>query len=314
MKRGGSARAAADSRPRGSPEKNELGRCKVRAGGRTHVLNAMLLPFALSTLTLHAFAIWGGSACPTPAEVQARFTDTSGPVIEFELSQTSIILHRDDGQAVAVRPLPRGSTCADLAAATATALVSISNDPRIVPLRHPLAVTGFSPPPVERATELDVGASVGWLTGASSAEASGGAQLIVAPRGGPLTAAIAVAATGPLRLAFSPSAEGIDTVELSIAAGAGLRGRFGVFSIDLLMLVPLSVVLPIGRQSLLPLELAPSPQEVLSLQPGIRLAAWESRFAPYLKVAVDVPVVHTGQIADPPMTVTIAVGVGWSPL
>lgn len=45
---------------------------------------------------------------------------------------------------------------------------------------------------------------------------------------------------------------------------------------------------------------------------GVRIAGWEGRFAPFVRLAVDATLVSSGQLMTLPVALNLGAGIGWS--
>lgn len=271
----------------------------------------MLLPALMLPTLLHALVLWGSSTCPAPTEVHAKLALDRAEQ-HVELDRDGVLTLRDGhGDRVSTHRLTERSC--ELRTIEAAEVIT-----GWVGLRRPVHVQSrIVEPPAElpqggRHLELGLGASVTGLLEQGRVAFGASADFSMAPAaaGGLLAAGLDIA--GPVQLVRAGGATSGSGTRASAAIGGGWRARTGPLAVDLLVRVPVTVTTVTQQPRLGPLEAKLEPNVSLGVQPVLRVSGWDGRFAPYVKVAVDVLLVSVGQGVVPAVSMSLAAGFAWS--
>jgi hypothetical protein len=276
-------------------------------------------------LVLGAISISGDPVCPSRADVEARLAPKLKPRradwLHVELAdrrdELRLTLWSPSRELLALRVVPFTYACDDLAERAAVIIAAWSIDfsgpltdrtelPPVAP-RVPLAVGAITQPgEAGRPFELFVAASFG-LASPRPAAAISVDTTWAKPHA--LTFLGGASLEGPLPVAIDRSYGW--ALRASARLGVAWREEIGAQSVDFYARLPVSVLLPkTEHQAVLGGLLKPA--ALLSVECGVRVSfATGRRFAPFVAVGLDVPLVNSGSLQVAPFVLAISAGVVW---
>jgi hypothetical protein len=276
----------------------------------------------LTNLILSAL-VWGPSECPSPAQIDATLSREVGRQLVVEVTQATDGIHLEArdlaGQPLAYRVLPTQCDCEALAGQVSTVIAAWSQDaltPRAVGhtgvLRRPLIAEAAAPVAVESgppAPSREWAFSGGAVMGSPPKSFTGTVDFIMKWSGAPLLAS-SVTFTAPVSVFYATHGIERTSVRLSLSSGPGARATFAGFNLDLFAAMPVSLLVPPDARAA-PLQPPLSPLVMVSAMAGLRLTARELRFAPFLRAAVELPLVSFPERTVAPLELSLSFGIAW---
>jgi hypothetical protein len=245
----------------------------------------MVLSVLLSAL------VWGPSSCPSPEQVDAHLSveDRRQLIVELSVRPEGLQLEAQDlaGRPMGTRVLPLQKDCDAGAEAVAKEIRAWPARPPLRTPLHRLHATVAPAPVVEApADAVEVVGEVGAVMAPGPRAFVGRLWLVRAPYRGALTVGGALDVTGPVLNAW----------QLSFAPAVGLRKPLGGVTLDAFIGVPMSVLT------------TTAPSFILSGLAGARVSVGELRLAPFVQLAVAVPLVKSVPLDLPIASLTLSVG------
>lgn len=276
----------------------------------------------LTNLLLGAL-VWGPSDCPSPAQIDALLSTGVGRRLVVSVSRRADTVEleaRDvSGQPLAFRVLPAQASCAALAEAVTAVITAWAQDDlqpapvvRSATLRRPLVAEGHAPElaPEAKPPSREWAFSGGAMLGVGTTSFTGASDLVFHWPGGALLST-SLSFTAPITVVFSAHALQRPVARFAVSAGPGARAVLGGFALDFFVGLPVSWLVPLDARLDEPLQTPLSSQVMLSGLAGVRLTLRELRFAPFLRAAVELPLVSFPEriVASPQLS--LSVGFAW---